>query len=131
MINKEMTTILVKNLVLLPRLWVLKGPVSKGRSLPTPSLEPVQPTNTEGPTIRGSTPLGEHMPCLKLYQLPTNLCCHRHSPHIPIVTAISLPLPRLSEQVNPNQLLLLTPLEWVRNRHQSVAHMQSCGQSQS
>lgn len=51
--------------------------------------------------------------------------CHRHSLYIPILTAISLLLPGLSELVSPNQLLFSLPIVWVRNRRLRVAEPES------
>ena len=42
-------------------------------------------------------------------ELHTSFCHHRNSLHILIVTAVSLPLPSLSEQVSPSQPLLSPP----------------------
>lgn len=45
-------------------------------------------------------------------------------PHVPAVSAISLPLPSQTEQASPDQLLLLFTLVWVGNRQWRVAYKQ-------
>ena len=100
-----------------------KGPVSKRRSLLTPSREPVQPATAEGPVTWAKFP--RRMRCAP--QAVATSCwplLPQALPHIPIVTAVSLPLPGLSEQVSPNQPLLSPLLAWAENRCLRAAHMQ-------
>ena len=61
------------------------------------------------PCNLGPTSTGECMVHLTLWQYPAGLCCRRHSPHILTVTAVSIPLSGLSEQVGLNQPLLSPP----------------------
>ena len=77
------------------------------------------------------TPLGEHTTHLRLWQLPTDLCCSGYSSHIPAVSALSLPLPSLTEQMSLNKLLLLPLHVWAGNCYQSVTYKQRQGQTQS
>ena len=82
---------------------------------------------------RATSP-GKGSAWLRLLQLPAGLCYHRHcthSTHIPIVTAVSLTVPGLSEQVSPNQPLLSPTLAWAGSRCLRVAHMQRWCQNQS
>ena len=45
-------------------------------------------------------------------------------PHVPAVSAMSLPLPSQTEQASPDQLLLSFTLVWVWNRQWGVAYKQ-------
>ena len=85
----------------------------------------------QGSPNMGPTFPGECRACLRLLQLHAGLCLSRRSPHIPTVTAVSIPIPSLSEKVSPNQQLLSPPLAWAERRHLRVAHMQRQGQKQT
>ena len=77
------------------------------------------------------TPLGKHTTHLRLWRLPTDLCCGGYSSHTPTVSAFSLPLPSPTEQMSLNKLLLLPPHVWAGNCYQSMTYKQRRGQNQS
>ena len=108
-----------------------KDPVSKQRITAHTFPGACAAHHCQGSCDPGPTSPEESTVCLRLLQLLVSLCCFRHSPHIQIVTAVSLPLPGLSEQVSPNQLLLSPPLAWVGNRCLRVTHTYRWGQNQS
>lgn len=92
------------------------------------SWAPWLPWQTHNPV---PTPLGRPMTHLRLWQLPTDLCCSGYSSHTPTLSALSLPLPSPTEQMSLNKLLLLPPHVWAENCYQSVTYKQKQGQTQS
>ena len=74
-----------------------KVPVSKCRSLPTPLQKPMKPSTAKGPMILDQLTQESSWHALCYCKLPAGLCHCRHSPHVPNVAVISLPLFGLSK----------------------------------
>ena len=100
-----------------PRGSICHQAVSSHRILSIPSWGAYAACLCWGTQDLGPLPLGEHTACLILWQYSTGIDCSRHTSNSPVVASIVLPLPRPTEQMSPNKLLLSHPLVWERKRH--------------
>ena len=89
--------------------------MSRHRSLPTPSWQPVHIVSVEGSTTWGQLPWGSTWPdsdCSKFLQASAATDTPTH----PNGSAMPLPPPSPTEQVSPIKLLLSPAFVWTRNR---------------